>query len=665
MQSQSNPIGALKEAIDREGLNYCLAVHKQFVAVGPPHLPRFTCTLTYGQHAVQSAEHAQKKMAEHDAAERLLVAMQQAEQAATEAKAAAAKKAADEKSASGKAARPYYDNTDHAAEPVRLQWLNRHGDASIRWVFLRCCAQIGTEGADGVVRSQLRCDNAVPVDARGHGGKLLLDPRNSSKTQARRCGGDLAHWSCCGARALSAWEAAWDGAGRVALRCLAVNKCAAGVDAPLERPLDISMEANDTCLDATPIDSGNAIGCHPYTPAATMRAGDASASLALVAVPLHPLFRFPATLPRPVPARTEAKAADEKAVAEASAAAKKAAADEKAAAEADEKAADEKAAAEQAATEPKEAAAKKAADEKAASGKAAQPFLPSFTWGETLRAHLRFSAAATGAAALVSANVAAPPILPVLHTAAPPTPSRAVEGVLREIFDLSLLEGASALWPRGVGGDGSCELLAARGDRLLEWVVVQQLPPSLRAECDVATHTVKYTSNAALAAAARVLKLNTELRIRAGGREPSEHELGTVVEALLMAAYNVKGSTDVASSAVRKLMAIIDDALPLAPLRATAGAVLSFDSARSAGSAVELLMRHVLQLGLSLPLFEVEASRDCDGNASYRVRIIAVEHSVFGEHDVILAIGPWKSSRGESRECAAASLLQAQTQCDI
>ena len=265
----------------------------------------------------------------------------------------------------------------------------------------------------------------------------------------------------------------------------------------------------------------------------------------------------------------------------------------------------------------------------------------------------------------MSANVAAPPILPVLHTAAPPTPSRAVEGVLREIFDLSLLEGASALWPRGVGGDGSCELLAARGDRLLEWVVVQQLPPSLRAECDVATHTVKYTSNAALAAAARVLKLNTELRIRAGGREPSEHELGTVVEALLMAAYNVKGSTDVASSAVRKLMAIIDDALPLAPLRATAGAVLSFDSARSAGSAVELLMRHVLQLGLSLPLFEVEASRDCDGNASYRVRIIAVEHSVFGEHDVILAIGPWKSSRGESRECAAASLLQAQTQCDI
>ena len=132
-----------------------------------------------------------------------------------------------------------------------------------------------------------------------------------------------------------------------------------------------------------------------------------------------------------------------------------------------------------------------------------------------------------------------------------------------------------------------------------------------------------------------------------------------------MAAYNVKGSTDVASSAVRKLMAIIDDALPLAPLRATAGEVLSFDSARSAGSAVELLMRHVPQLGLSLPLFEVEASHDCDGNASYRVRIIAVEHSVFGEHDVILAIGPWKSSRGESRECAAASLLQAQTQCDI
>ena len=185
MQSQSNPIGALKEAIDREGLNYCLAVHKQFVEVGPPHLPRFTCTLTYGQHAVQSAEHAQKKMAEHDAAERLLVAMQQAEKAATEAKAAAAKKAADEKAASGKAARPYYDNTDHAAEPVRLQWLNRHGDASIRWVFLRCCAQIGTEGADGVVRSQLRCDNAVPVDARGHGGKLLLHLRNSSRTQAR------------------------------------------------------------------------------------------------------------------------------------------------------------------------------------------------------------------------------------------------------------------------------------------------------------------------------------------------------------------------------------------------------------------------------------------------------------------------------------------------
>ena len=74
--SEVNHIGALKKEFDAQRLDYH-AVHKQFVAVGPPHLPRHTCTLTYGKHSVQSAEHATKKAAEQDAAERLLVAMQQ------------------------------------------------------------------------------------------------------------------------------------------------------------------------------------------------------------------------------------------------------------------------------------------------------------------------------------------------------------------------------------------------------------------------------------------------------------------------------------------------------------------------------------------------------------------------------------------------------------
>ena len=74
--SEVNHIGALKKEFDAQRLDYH-AVHKQFVAVGPPHLPRHTCTLTYGKHSVQSAEHTTKKAAEQDAAERLLVAMQQ------------------------------------------------------------------------------------------------------------------------------------------------------------------------------------------------------------------------------------------------------------------------------------------------------------------------------------------------------------------------------------------------------------------------------------------------------------------------------------------------------------------------------------------------------------------------------------------------------------
>ena len=76
---QVNHIGALREAFQLRGLDFN-AVHEEVVAVGPHHAPRYTCTLNYGQHVVQSAEHAQKKMAKQDAAERLLVAIQQGEQ---------------------------------------------------------------------------------------------------------------------------------------------------------------------------------------------------------------------------------------------------------------------------------------------------------------------------------------------------------------------------------------------------------------------------------------------------------------------------------------------------------------------------------------------------------------------------------------------------------
>ena len=76
---QVNHIGALKEAFDRHGLDFN-AVREEFVAVGPHQALRHTCTLNYGQHVVQSAEHAQKKMAKQDAAERLLVAIKQGEQ---------------------------------------------------------------------------------------------------------------------------------------------------------------------------------------------------------------------------------------------------------------------------------------------------------------------------------------------------------------------------------------------------------------------------------------------------------------------------------------------------------------------------------------------------------------------------------------------------------
>ena len=166
--------------------------------------------------------------------------------------------------------------------------------------------------------------------------------------------------------------------------------------------------------------------------------------------------------------------------------------------------------------------------------------------------------------------------------------------------------------------------------------------------------TVKYTRNSALAAVARVLALDVELRLRMHGREPSEHELGTVIEALLMSAHAVMGMA-VAAVAVGKLMSMID-ALP-PPLVTSSGAS---DVLRSLPvSAIDQLMQHVLRLRLALPLFEVEVAHGLDGSVSYRASIIAVEHSAGGvEHDEVLARGSWKASRRTARESAAATLLQ-------
>ena len=177
---------------------------------------------------------------------------------------------------------------------------------------------------------------------------------------------------------------------------------------------------------------------------------------------------------------------------------------------------------------------------------------------------------------------------------------------------------------------------------------MQHLPPHLRAECDVAMQTVKYTRNSALAAVARVLALDVELRLRMHGREPS------VIEALLMSAHAVMGMA-VAAVAVGKLMSMID-ALP-PPLVTSSGAS---DVLRSLPvSAIDQLMQHVLRLRLALPLFEVEVAHGLDGSVSYRASIIAVEHSAGGvEHDEVLARGSWKASRRTARESAAATLLQ-------
>ena len=477
-------------------------------------------------------------------------------------------------------AAPKYDNTNHAAAPMRLQWLNRHGNPSLpRWVFLRCCGQIGSEDTDGIVRSRLRCDSAVPAGARGHGGRLQLHVRNVSRSQARHNGGDLAHWSCCGARALSAWEAAWDGIGQVSLGHLAANGCAAGGSAP-QAPARTGSVAGD--IDDFPAEERTVAGASGRIGSTTdARIYDASASLALVALPIHPMRPVPCTPSRQLPCP-----------------------------------------------------------------------IPALSWMQTLVTYLR----PPTATALALTDALLPVTVPAIRTVTPPTLSRAVEVVLRDTFGLSLVEAASALCPRGAGGDGSCELLAARGDRLLEWVVVQQLPRSLRAECDVAMHTVKYTCNAALAAAARALALNAELRMRSGGREPSEHELGTVVEALIMAAFAAKGM-ETAAAAVCKLMSIIDALPPLASLEpAVTGSTTSQPCVLS---AVEQLMHHVLQLRLSLPLFEVETGRKIDGKECFCARIIVVECSAEGGgHDVILATGGWKASRVAARESAAAAMLE-------
>ena len=505
-----------------------------------------------------------------------------------------------------------YDGSQHAGPPFRIQWRNRDGYLTDpRWVFLLCCGQIGSASASGsVIASPQRCDLLVPEGARGHTGSLILHSRNATRAQARRLGGDLAEWSCCGARALPAWSGAWDAAGRIVCSVLACNGCSGGSFHTSSGP------------------AASASGC------STRESEAARQSLIeqqVLGVEVNPeSFALQAT---PMPARNQHMTAA--------------------------------------------SAWRESLHSSLLS--LVTPTGSPHTHAQESPAHDAYSSMPMGAFSHSNTHHGSAPAtftataigtIPSQASAAP-TPGHAIEGVLRDVFGLTLDSAARALWPRGAGGDGTCERLAASGDRLLEWIVVRRLPSTgslgAHSEGDIATHTVKYTRNSALCTVARFYKLDAELRSRTAmhDRAPSEHELGTVIEALLMSCYESNGMP-AAEHAVSELMAVVDAfaaraAAPVGSSGTTTSTGSSAAAAAAAVSSVTVLMDHVVRLGLPVPLFEVEtvATGEAFSSPSYRVRILLVDAECGGQYhdEVELVRGGWRTTRAGAREDAAAALL--------
>lgn len=383
-----------------------------------------------------------------------------------------------------------------------------------------CCGQLG-EQRGKMVSSRMPCDSRVKeaVQRAGfvpHAGVLKLSSIRScesSRTSARKHGGDLALWSCCARVALPAWEAAWD-------------------SRDFRVPAELFLASGGCCLDA-------AYGAGAKGPSVSSRDLSAYES-ARVARPQLP--------PPPPP-----------------------------------------------------------------------PPLPRENWEGVLKATVLTE-------------------LPSTAGATAPLPSVRLQRHVEELFGLSPSQAAPAIWHRGVGGDGRCERLAARGDRILEYCITQRETGS---EAAMARSVERYCCNAALASVAHKLTVVDELMDRGSwrlaGTQPSDHTLGTVVEALVAACHDVHGVARV-NEAVTALVAMIDTAT-------AADAVLSGKNLGE--SAAARLARKTVMLRISPAVFVVRSG--VDG--------LCADVYVFEPDPRRMLTGPARETLREAVEASAGRLL--------
>ena len=222
--------------------------------------------------------------------------------------------------------------------------------------------------------------------------------------------------------------------------------------------------------------------------------------------------------------------------------------------------------------------------------------------------------------------------------AAAPIPSGRLSARLKEIFRLSPEQASSALWVRGAGGDGRAELLAARGDRILELVLVEGVLRCNRAavEHDATQTAQRYASNYALAAAARSIGVHEYLldhgQWRACGQEPSDHVLGTVIEALVAASWDVFAMNG-AEAAVSHLKEVIDsverDRASVIGAGVAREARQSPPLSTDAAPPSETLVRLAIAGRLPIPVFVVEEVRVAD-SVRYVARVLVRQRSATG-----------------------------------
>ena len=123
-----------------------------------------------------------------------------------------------------------------------------------------------------------------------------------------------------------------------------------------------------------------------------------------------------------------------------------------------------------------------------------------------------------------------------------------ISRVLVSVFGLSRKQAAPAFSPHSA----ACRLLAWYGDRLLSFALSLALAPQAPNARDLAWRVNVYERNVSLCAAGRVLSLHREVM-----GFPSEHAMGTVMEALVMLTFD-HGGMRAALAAVTRLVQIID-----------------------------------------------------------------------------------------------------------